>query len=257
MKKQHHKQSESPQVGVQDAPKKRKRIVKRVIDAIGIVVFVFVVAVMGSVLVQTMRGQDPVLFGYRLYTVATGSMEPTIMTGDVIICENVKDPLTLEEGDIITFIAPAGFSPAAIVGRPVTHRIVKSPFQAADGVWYVVTRGDANAGEDNVPIPVSDIVGKLVSDAPALRGLMTFFSKWYGFVLMIVLPLVLVLISQIYTLVKAQAQAKAEKIERQSQLEKDRAIEQAEKIALERLRAEQEESERQDREKDGREDGAP
>ena len=47
----------------------------------------------------------PLAFGARPYTVLTGSMEPTISPGDVVIDERIS-PLEARVGDVVTFRDP-------------------------------------------------------------------------------------------------------------------------------------------------------
>ena len=82
-------------------------------------------------------------FGIKVATVLTGSMEPTIMTGDSII---IKESDKYIVNDIVTYKKGNAY---------VTHRIV-----AIKGDT-VITKGDANDIEDP-PIKMDDIIGKYV-----------------------------------------------------------------------------------------------
>ena len=57
------------------------------------IIFVFAIFLVG------MR-----LFGFELYTVMSGSMEPEYHVGSLIYVKAV-DPATLNQGDVITFVA--------------------------------------------------------------------------------------------------------------------------------------------------------
>ena len=54
------------------------------------------------------------LTGFQFYTVLSGSMEPTLNVGGVIIVEKV-DPMTLQEGDIITTSGAGSTYPKDII----------------------------------------------------------------------------------------------------------------------------------------------
>ena len=82
-------------------------------------------------------------FGYTIFQVVTGSMEPTIKTSDIIIVKLTKE---VSENDIITFKADNNF---------ITHRIIKKDNE------QIITKGDANNTED-LPITDDAVVGKVI-----------------------------------------------------------------------------------------------
>jgi signal peptidase I len=76
---------------------------------------------------------------WRLVTILSGSMEPEIHAGDIVIAT----PETLEQvqaGQVIVYKAPIGDR------RPVAHRIVRVISPGAHPV--VITKGDANEARD-------------------------------------------------------------------------------------------------------------
>ena len=82
-----------------------------------------------------------------LLVVKSGSMEPTLRVGDVIVIEPAS-PEDIKVGDVIVFWNPW-------YGNLVVHRVVHI---TEEGVY---TRGDANAGIDPwSPVPYRSIVGK-------------------------------------------------------------------------------------------------
>jgi signal peptidase len=76
---------------------------------------------------------------YRTVTVLSGSMEPTLHTGAVVIVTPVAAS-RLRPGDVLTFNAPLADR------RVVTHRVVS--VQVERGHPVVRTQGDANPGPD-------------------------------------------------------------------------------------------------------------
>ena len=106
--------------------------------------------------VKILQGKDATLFGFRIYHILTGSMEPTIRTGSNIIVREV-DPDKLEEGDIITFVS----RDSTIYGSANTHRIVEI-FTDENGSRCFVTKGDANNTADLLYVYPAEIKGKVV-----------------------------------------------------------------------------------------------
>jgi signal peptidase len=84
-------------------------------------------------------GLGPRTGAYRTLTVLTGSMDPTIPPGAMVVVKPV-DPQDLRVGDVITYQTPVGDR------RVVTHRIVDIPRPGPNPV--VQTKGDANNAVD-------------------------------------------------------------------------------------------------------------
>ena len=85
----------------------------------------------------------PALLGLERYVIESGSMEPTLKVGSVVL-DDVVPVDALREGDIITFVPPPEYDLSA----PVTHRIHEIEEDAATGERRFRTKGDANDGPD-------------------------------------------------------------------------------------------------------------
>lgn len=178
----------------------------------------FIVGCMLALLAQTMTGKTPELFGYSTYTVVTDSMEGTYDVGDVVLCKRIKDTLKYQEdtgfkeGEVIAFIAPANFDKNNVLkGYTVTHRIITAPYYDEEKKrWYVETKGDAAFMPDNVPIPLENIQGIIVGSNKFITNVFGFIGKWYGFVVVIVIPLLAILIWQVIVLAKGRSKEKLE-----------------------------------------------
>ncbi|MCZ2830194.1 signal peptidase I [Modestobacter sp. VKM Ac-2986] len=90
----------------------------------------------------------PQAFGLRADVVVSGSMQPRIAPGDVVLTAPVT-PQELEPGQVLLFRDPAD------PGRTLLHRLV-----AFDARGDLVTRGDANQGDDPSPVPAAEVVGR-------------------------------------------------------------------------------------------------
>lgn len=117
-------------------------------------------------------------------TVYTGSMEPTIATGAVVLIEPV-DPSTLVPGDVITFqVAPD-------VDEYITHRIVR--VQPDTSPPSFVTKGDNNPGDDLAPVPVGAVRGKVWIDVPYVGTAQQFVTGRTGIAVLAVVAGLLLL----------------------------------------------------------------
>ena len=72
-------------------------------------------------------------------------------------------------------------------------------------------------------MPVSALVGKVVGHSEALAGLHAFFVKPYGFIVLIVVPLLAVLIWQIAYAAKESGKAKAKRAREEAAARLDEA----------------------------------
>jgi len=86
---------------------------------------------------------------YPMLAVASGSMEPTLYKGDLIMVQGVSSAQDIvvgrddavPPGDVIVFHKPTDTS------ELIVHRAVDKEFRG--GKWYFQTKGDANSGADN------------------------------------------------------------------------------------------------------------
>ncbi|WP_285758144.1 signal peptidase I [Nocardiopsis ansamitocini] len=103
----------------------------------------------------------PRLTNAQALIVLSGSMEPTIPVGSVVISRPV-DPAELRVNDVITFThgSPAqtdAFDPA---NSPlVTHRVVQIETTPQGRVFH--TQGDANDVRDDPPVTAADVHGRV------------------------------------------------------------------------------------------------
>ena len=134
------------------------------------------------------------IFGYTPLTVQSDSMVPTFAAGDLIFIKKC-DPATLEEGDIICF--------HTIIDNEYalnTHRI-ESIESVGDARSYT-TIGDNNNGiTDQHVISDGDIVGKYTGHLKKAGKVMDFLSSSTGFLIVIVIPMLLFFIYQVYNLI--------------------------------------------------------
>lgn len=152
---------------------------------------------------------------YRLYSVMTGSMQPTIKTGSLILVQ--KQPV-YKVNDIITFIS---------ANKTVTHRIKKITIKTTNNnvEGYFFTKGDNNNSMDPNPITKPLIIGKVRYFVPYLGYIISFVKTLPGLVILIVIPATIIIYSeivniknQIVLLIKAKRnkQLKKEKNEKKS-----------------------------------------
>ena len=100
----------------------------------------------------------PSVFGLKSLTVVSGSMEPTIETGSVVIDE-VISPLDAHPGDIVTFQDP-------LRPRRLTHRLQR--MRVEGDTAYMTTLGDANDAPEHWIVQTDGRIGRVVAQVPRL-----------------------------------------------------------------------------------------
>ena len=120
--------------------------------------FGWVYVLIPSILIVVMVYFTSGYFRYHAIAIATGSMEPKIHKGDVVVIEKMnKNYNTLKKGDIIAF----KYNGVVIVHRII--RIIKN-----ENEYYFYTKGDANNVEDGYPVKEDMIVGIIHVKIPYL-----------------------------------------------------------------------------------------
>ena len=71
------------------------------------IISIFIVLVIGVIITQRVFNNNVAVFGYRIFTVATGSMEPEYKVLDIIFVREVE-PDTLKIGDDLVFMGKEG-----------------------------------------------------------------------------------------------------------------------------------------------------
>jgi len=97
-------------------------------------------------------------FGVQPTVIYSGSMQPDIDIGDIVIISEVPTE-QIKEGDIIQFKT----SNSSI---PIIHRVYE--IQEEDNVKLYITKGDANDEPDSNPVYKEQIMGKAVFNIPKI-----------------------------------------------------------------------------------------
>jgi signal peptidase len=148
----------------------------------------------------------PITGNFKVLAVLSGSMEPSIHTGSIVV---VKPAELYKVGDVITF------GTISKTKTPTTHRIVEVKNSTSTGLTYI-TKGDANNAPDIREVRPSEIVGKELFTVPYVGYAINTAKKPWGFALIIIIPALLVIFDEgkkIRDEVKRIKLAKEKKIE--------------------------------------------
>ncbi len=157
-------------------------LVRFILGAIILFYVVFVV-------LQRFSGNKSVM-GYRLFTVATGSMSGVYEVNDVIAVQDC-DTSTLKVGDDIAYQGNRG----GLEGMLITHRIIKIEV-GEDGKKIFTTKG-VNAPVADPVISEKQVLGKVVGIVPLISLLNHVVKSQLGFFLLIFCPLVLIIVLEV------------------------------------------------------------
>ncbi len=147
-------------------------------------------------------------FGNQALIVRSGSMTPTIDVGSIVVVRSANQldspvPLTTplyNKGDVIAFRSEKNSKTI------ITHRIVSAETNN-NGVAYK-TKGDANDEPDGWTVSEKNILGKTFITIPAVGKLLAFAKSKVGFSLLIIFPAVLVILMEMFNIIKHVKNAK-------------------------------------------------
>ncbi|NLI94084.1 MAG: signal peptidase I [Peptococcaceae bacterium] len=141
---------------------KPKQIGKVAIKITGWMIFIAIVGLLASAIVSIniakSRGEVPNFLGLQVFSVESGSMEPTLNTGSMIISRMPKDPQRLKVNQIVTF--------RTLSGLIVTHRIIEVVTTSDGGIAYR-TKGDNPINSPDQELLSPDrIIGVFIAKIP-------------------------------------------------------------------------------------------
>lgn len=129
--------------------------------------------------------------GYKIFTVQSGSMEPTIKTGSVIFTKSTD---SYEKGDVVTRRTT---QPKVTI----THRIYEKTI-SAEGETIFKTKGDANEKADTEFFSKDAIIGKAFLNIPYLGYPVGYAKTEQGLILLIIIPAVIIVYDEMNNIKK-------------------------------------------------------
>lgn len=122
-------------------------------------------------------------FGLQMHSVMSGSMEPTMKAGGMVVCKST--PIDqIKVGDIIGFSTDGS--------KEITHRVMD--IWEKDGQLWFQTKGDANDSPDADPVsPNSPAVERVVFHIPYVGFFAVFMRGRLAFLLFICIPALILL----------------------------------------------------------------
>lgn len=160
---------------------RKNKFLKYLLKTIKTIGILFILLIIGTIIIQRIFNNNISIFGYRIFTVATGSMEPEYKVLDILFVKET-DITTLKVGDDIVYMGKIG----NFDGKIITHRIINIEKEEDKLVFY--TQGIANSVED--PKVYSDqIYGKVIYKGIILSFMNKIINNPIGFFVLIVIPI--------------------------------------------------------------------
>ena len=142
----------------------------------------------------------PNAIGMRSFTVMSGSMEPTIHVGDVVIDKKIS-PLDARPGDVVTFSDPTGRK------RLITHRI--RSMRVEGNTVHVVTKGDANNAVERWTVPANGRIGRVELRMWKLGYPLVYAHSRFGLIGLVAMPAFLLCLVELRKIWKTPARERA------------------------------------------------
>lgn len=164
-------------------------LISNIIQVIKVICAIFLIIMILLLSVQRFSDNEIAIGGFRVFSVATGSMVPKYKVGDLLIIKEV-DTNELKEGDDVSYLGEVG----TFKGKVVTHRIVR--IEDKDGQRIFTTRGIANT-EDDPQIRGDQIYGKVIYKFIVVSLLMKLMNNMVAFFFVIFIPTGILIFLQI------------------------------------------------------------
>jgi signal peptidase len=143
-----------------------------------------------------------------------GGKEGSFKQGDMLIVTKITadEALKLDVGAIITYRAPMDINGDGQTGDINTHRIVRK-WTTEGGIVYFKTQGDAELYEDDYDLRYTDVVAVYNghSKLSGVGAVADFLKSSIGFLLVVVIPMALFFMYELYNLIKILMDQKMKK----------------------------------------------
>lgn len=154
--------------------------------------FIAVLLMLIVVILQRVTDNAITIGGFRIFTVATGSMEPKYEVGDILISKEINEN-EISIGDDIVYKGEVG----SYKDKMITHQVVS--IRNENGEIKITTKGIANSEEDP-EISSGQVYGKIIYKVKTLSFIGKIIKNVYLFYFIIFVPIALIIFKQIENL---------------------------------------------------------
>ena len=179
---------------------------KKVISVLANLVMSGLILVLLAVVLGTFFSARPAPLGLRVFVVQSGSMEPNLKVGSVVVTKPFESYVP---GEVITFLS----EPEATISNPgmiITHRITS--MDEVNDKFFYHTRGDANQGDDQDQVGFDQVLGRVVFSLPYLGFAIGFARTRLGFVSLIAVPALVIIFQEIIVIINEVKKTRKKKM---------------------------------------------
>lgn len=178
----------------------------KILNLIGNLVLVVAVVLLGSIALGTFFSARPAPLGLRVFVVQSGSMEPNLKVGSIVVTKPFESYVP---GEVITFLS----EPKATISNPgmiITHRITS--MDEVNDKFFYHTRGDANQGNDQNQVGFDQVLGRVVFSLPYLGFAIGFARTRLGFISLIAVPALVIIFQEIIVIINEVKKTRKKKM---------------------------------------------
>jgi signal peptidase len=218
-------------------------IVSSIVETVVAISLIILIILVGFQRFST-RGN---LFGYRIYTVASGSMIPTYNIGDTLLIKEMSSE-NIKVGDAVTYMGETG----GVDGLIITHQVQQVDIDE-NGKYSFHTKGIANNIEDPI-VSQDQVLGKVVHKFFFLTLLGKITTSMPLLFIFVTIPIAIIIALEIVKLVYKKDEEIDEEVEEElkeiEEEQKEIEEENQEEIEEEDLQEEKEEDLQEEKEED-------
>ena len=200
-----------------------KETAKRILGIASRVLTLIIVAVTVCMMAFTLFStltfdrNDRNLFGYRFYIVLSDSMSPSennkdldvhFNAGDIVLSKTPKDALSLQPGDVISFISQNSEN----FGETVTHMIKERRIGTNGQLLGYVTFGTNTGAIDQTLVEPEYVLGTYAGKLPGVGHFFRYLKTTPGYIICILIPFLLLILWQGVNTVRLFKQYKREQM---------------------------------------------
>ena len=150
--------------------------------------FFFVTALILSLLVFLIWRNLATFLSYRVLTIASGSMEPALSKGSLVLVKTSAQVALYQPGQLVSFVTPR-------TRQLITHRVLNST--QLQNQQLISTKGDANPYPDPWILTEADVMGSVTASIPWLGYLVIAIKTPIGLALGVVMPATALVVFQV------------------------------------------------------------
>ena len=168
------------------------KFIKYLWKVLKIIISIIILSMLTIIITQRVFNNRISFMGYRIFTVASGSMEPKYKVLDMIVAKEIN-PDQIKVKDDIVYDGKEG----TYAGKTITHQVIK--IEEKNGKKVFITQGIANPLSDPI-VNADQIKGKIVYKLTVFTFINKTLNNNIGFFFLIVVPIGVLLLLEIIDL---------------------------------------------------------